>query len=129
MNVRAFFSLSPFLFIGMSIFLGLWVSSVLMQTDAMGMPRLGDDALVHLWRGEEINVAGILGAHSSEFARKPELLRSINQACSVNQDKRTNVQTAICNRMNARFYAPSSLPTANLIMAFVMKIGLPLKWS
>lgn len=121
--------LSHLLILGMFLFFCLRFSAVLMQTAAMGGPRLGDDALVHLWRGHQLNTTGIYDAYLSDTSSKSELLRSIYQTCLNEQTYTVEAQVAICKRMNARFYAPSPLPLANVVMALVLKAGLPLKWT
>lgn len=128
-NARGANGISHLLILGMFLFFSLRFSSILMQTAAMGGPRLGDDALVHLWRGHQINTTGIYDAYLSDTSSKPELLRSIYQTCIDEYSYVIESQVAICKRMNARFYAPSPLPLANVVMALVLKAGLPLKWT
>ncbi|PPR60221.1 MAG: hypothetical protein CFH04_01770, partial [Alphaproteobacteria bacterium MarineAlpha3_Bin3] len=57
-----------------AVFFLIKASVILSQTMAMGMPRLGDDGLLLLWRGEQINRVGVARTMQNIDAQSPNAL-------------------------------------------------------
>jgi len=112
-----------------AVFFLIKASVILSQTMAMGMPRLGDDGLLLLWRGEQINRVGVARTMQNIDAQSPKALRDIVELCPEQESYELSENQKLCERAAVRFARPHFVMGANLLAAAIMRLELPWKWS
>jgi len=105
------------------------LAGILLQTNAMDQPRLGDDALLLLWRGEQVNVSGLVASMSPIDKNSPRALRDITDLCPPTDSYELSRKQNWCERTSVGFARPHFVMGANLIASGVLATGLDLKWS
>lgn len=114
--------------LGVAIFILAKLFMVWAQTSAMGMPRLGDDAFVHLWRAEQIGIVGPLNALAGKLNFESPGMRDIRDFCTGTNDLISET-ARICSRAADNTVVPDVKAGSSLLLHLITKAGLPLKWS
>jgi hypothetical protein len=122
------FSHRLFIF-GAAIFFLPKIIAILLQTYVMEQPRLGDDALLLMWRGEQINIMGISDSMRPVGENAPQALRDIVEFCPPVETYDLTSNQNWCERTAVRFARPHFVMGANFLAAGLMKVGLDLKWT
>lgn len=122
------FSHRLFIF-GAVIFFLPKIIAILLQTYVMEQPRLGDDALLLMWRGEQVNIMGISDSMRPLGENAPQALRDIVQFCPPVETYDLTSNQNWCERTAVGFARPHFIMGANLLAAALMKVGLDLKWT
>lgn len=112
---------------GIACFIAAKAFFLLSQTAAMGIPRLGDDAYVHLWRAREIDLTGVASALRGDRSAAPRAIRDIAAYCADAQAPA--MVRAACGRILSNIVVPDPHAGAGLLLNGILKLGLPLKWS
>jgi len=105
------------------------ILTILLQTYVMDQPRLGDDALLLMWRGEQINTMGLSDSMRSVSESAPQALRDITELCPPVESYDLKEYQNWCERTAVRISRPHFVMGANLLAAGILKTGLELKWS
>ncbi|MGH8741987.1 MAG: hypothetical protein ACREUN_13805, partial [Burkholderiales bacterium] len=113
---------------GIACFVSAKAFFILSQTVAMGIPRLGDDAYVHLWRAREIDLTGIAAIVRGERRAAPRAIRDIAAYCR-DAAQAPPPARAVCGRIMSNVVVPDHHAGASLLLNGILKLGLPLKWS
>ena len=118
----------PLLLLGIAAFWLPKFLAILLQTQAMDQPRLGDDALVLLWRGGQINIMGLASSIAPIDETSPRALRDIIELCPPAETYDLSKKQSWCERTAVRFARPHFVMGANVLAAGLLGIGLDLKW-
>lgn len=114
--------------LGAALFLFAKLFMVWAQTSAMGMPRLGDDAFVHLWRAEQVGIVGPLDTLGGKLNFDARGMRDIRDFCA--EPNVVDPESAqICARAADNTVVPDVKAGSSLLLHLATKLGLSLKWS
>jgi hypothetical protein len=113
---------------GIVLFIAAGAFFILLQTAAMGMPRLGDDAYVHMWRAREVDEIGIAALLSGKRDTAPRAIRDIAGYCAPDPNAAPD-RRAVCARLGSNVVRPDPYAGASMALDGILRLGLPLKWS
>jgi hypothetical protein len=116
------------LVLGAAVFIVAKAYFIIAQTAAMGMPRLGDDAYVHLWRAEQVNHVGVIGTLTGKFDSGSRAVRDIARICEGSEKAPPSLSRRHCARVADNTVVPDVKAGASVQLNLVLKTGLPLKW-
>lgn len=114
--------------LGAAIFIFAKLFTVWVEASAMGMPRLGDDAFVHLWRAEQVGIVGPLNALAGKLNFESPGMRDIRDFCTGANDL-INETAQICARAADNTVVPDVKAGSSLLLHLITKAGFSLKWS
>ena len=126
--MKKFLTAQLILVIGLLVFMSAKTAFIVVQTGAMGMPRLGDDALTHLWRARQIDEIGVLGALRGDLAGAARGTKDIAAFCQNNAAAPAR-ERALCERVADNIAVADVKAGSSVILNGIMKLGLPLNWS
>lgn len=95
----------------------------------MGLPRLGDDALAHLWRGALVQEVGLRTAVSGDVSKLPLLVADIRSGCGIYGVVPKTETEAWCRRIMSRIGDPVLTSAAHFPMAVLTDLPLASKWQ
>ncbi|MBF0194857.1 MAG: hypothetical protein HQL71_09870 [Magnetococcales bacterium] len=127
-NTRTTFFQRLFL-IGILVFLLPKLTLILSQTQIMDQPRLGDDGLALMWRGEQINVMGFGASRKPIDETAPRALRDITKLCPQLNTYNVTDNQKWCERAARGFARPHYFNGSNILAAALLKFGLEVKWT
>lgn len=127
--MRIFFNARFVLLLGAAVFFAAKAYFILSQTYAMGMPRLGDDAFVHLWRAEQVSHVGVIGALTGKADSESRAVRDITAYCEEATKAPPSRNRDICLRVADNTVVPDVKAGASLLLNLTLRTGLPLKWT
>lgn len=118
------------LFLGIAVLIAVKAYFILAQTSAMGMPRIGDDSFVHIWRAVQVDHVGVLGTLEGEMDRGSRAVRDIAALCDeAAAAPPPSPNLPRCTRVADNTVVPDVKAGASLLLNLILKSGLPLKWS
>lgn len=128
MTIRKLLNVHLILIFGLLFFVSVKAFFIVSQTTVMGMPRLGDDALTHLWRARQIDEIGVSAALRGDLAAASRGTKDIAAFCQPNLTTPPREQ-AQCERIADNIAVADVKAGSSIILNGIMKLGLPLNWS
>lgn len=126
--MRKFLTAHLILIVGLLAFASAKTAFIVVQTEAMGMPRLGDDALTHLWRARQIDEIGVIGALRGDLSAAGRGTKDIADFCQPDNTTPAR-ERALCDRIADNIAVPDVKAGSSVMLNGIMKLGLPINWS
>ena len=128
MAMRKLLNVHLILVIGLLVFISAKAVFIVSQTAVMGMPRLGDDALTHLWRARQIDEIGVSAALRGDLTAASRGTKDIAAFCQPDTATPAR-ERALCERIADNIAVPDVKAGSSVILNGIMRLGLPLNWS
>jgi hypothetical protein len=115
--------------LGLLFFLCAKLALVGLPPLAMGLPRLGDDALAHLWRGALLEEVGPGAALTGDLTKLPPLVGDVRATCGGFKVTPKTDSEKWCRRILSRIGDPILLSAAHVPIAFLTDLPISSKWQ